>query len=122
MPVGDFSSPARRSPERDAHVRRAGIRTRSEPFAKLRRRHRSRSGPLSRLKGTGAGSRQMMERQSVRGSTIEGDDRAVRLLERDAELDTLSQLWRGALGSRGRLVFLGGEAGAGKTSVASEFA
>jgi DNA-binding CsgD family transcriptional regulator/tetratricopeptide (TPR) repeat protein len=55
------------------------------------------------------------------GTTID-DDRADRLLERDAELDTLSLLWRGALSGRGRLVFLGGEAGAGKTSVAFEFA
>ncbi len=46
----------------------------------------------------------------------------VRLLERDAELAALDSYWSEALAGRGRLVFLGGEGGAGKTSVAFEFA
>jgi predicted ATPase len=45
----------------------------------------------------------------------------VRLLERDPELLALRSFWAEALVGRGRLVFLGGEAGAGKTSVAQEF-
>jgi DNA-binding CsgD family transcriptional regulator/tetratricopeptide (TPR) repeat protein len=49
------------------------------------------------------------------------EPRAGRLLERDAELTALRSFWTDALGGRGRLVFLGGEAGAGKTSVALEF-
>lgn len=44
------------------------------------------------------------------------------LLERDAELAALNSFWRDARSGRGRLVFLGGEGGAGKTSVAVEFA
>jgi predicted ATPase len=44
----------------------------------------------------------------------------VRLLERDAVLKALESLLSDALVGRGRLVFLGGEAGAGKTSVARE--
>lgn len=46
----------------------------------------------------------------------------VRLLERDAELIALGSYWAEALAGRGRLVFLGGEGGAGKTSVGLEFA
>ncbi|MET0695778.1 MAG: AAA family ATPase [Propionibacteriaceae bacterium] len=45
-----------------------------------------------------------------------------RLLERDPELVALRSFWSEALSGRGRLVFLGGEAGAGKTTVAYEFA
>ena len=45
-----------------------------------------------------------------------------RLLERDAPLVTLGSFWAEALAGRGRFVFLGGEGGAGKTSVAVEFA
>ena len=45
----------------------------------------------------------------------------MRLLERDAELTALGSYWAAAQAGRGRLVFLGGEGGAGKTSVALEF-
>jgi DNA-binding CsgD family transcriptional regulator/tetratricopeptide (TPR) repeat protein len=45
----------------------------------------------------------------------------VRLLERDLELGTLGAFWAEARASHGRLVFLGGEAGAGKTSLVSHF-
>ena len=48
--------------------------------------------------------------------------RGVRLLERTAELTALGSYWAEALAGRGRFVFLGGEGGAGKTSVAFEFA
>ena len=44
------------------------------------------------------------------------------LLERDAELAALHSYWTGAVTGRGRLVLLGGEAGAGKTSVMTAFA
>lgn len=47
--------------------------------------------------------------------------RDVGLLERDAELAALGSYWAEALVGRGRLVFLGGEGGAGKTSVGLEF-
>jgi DNA-binding CsgD family transcriptional regulator/tetratricopeptide (TPR) repeat protein len=40
---------------------------------------------------------------------------------RDAEWDVLSEAWRGALAGGRRVVLLGGEAGAGKTRLASEF-
>ncbi len=46
----------------------------------------------------------------------------MRLLERDAELTALGSYWAEALTGRGRFIFLGGEGGAGKTSVAFEFA
>lgn len=46
----------------------------------------------------------------------------MRLLERDLELGTLGALWAEALAGHGRLVFLGGEAGVGKTSLVSHFA
>jgi DNA-binding CsgD family transcriptional regulator/tetratricopeptide (TPR) repeat protein len=44
------------------------------------------------------------------------------LLEREPLLDGLGAYLDEALGGRGRLVFLGGEAGAGKTSLVNEFA
>jgi len=47
--------------------------------------------------------------------------RGVRLLERDAELEALGSYWAEALAGRGRFVFLGGEGGAGKTSLGFEF-
>ena len=50
------------------------------------------------------------------------DARAVRLLERDAQLAGLGAFWADALEGHGRLVFLGGEGGSGKTSVGFEFA
>ncbi len=43
------------------------------------------------------------------------------LLERDEQLDALSSAWADALRRAGSLVFLGGEAGAGKTSVVAAF-
>ncbi len=46
----------------------------------------------------------------------------MQLLERDAELARLAALWHQAAAGDGRLVFLGGEAGAGKTSVVHELA
>ena len=46
----------------------------------------------------------------------------VELLEREAELAALGSYWVEALAGHGRLVFLGGEGGAGKTSVGFEFA
>ncbi len=46
----------------------------------------------------------------------------MRLLERDAELTALSSYWADAAGGHGRLILLGGEGGAGKTSLAQEFA
>ena len=46
---------------------------------------------------------------------------AARLLERDAELAALGSYWAEALTGRGRFVFLGGEGGAGKTSLGLEF-
>jgi predicted ATPase len=46
----------------------------------------------------------------------------VRLLERDAELAELGTYWAEARAGHGRLVFPGGEAGAGKTSVGRELA
>ena len=45
----------------------------------------------------------------------------MRLLERDAELTALGSYWAEALVGRGHFVFLGGEGGAGKSSVAREF-
>jgi DNA-binding CsgD family transcriptional regulator len=45
-----------------------------------------------------------------------------RLLERDAALAELGGLWRRVLRGTGRLVFLRGEAGVGKTSVIARFA
>ncbi|HEY5117619.1 MAG TPA: AAA family ATPase [Nakamurella sp.] len=45
----------------------------------------------------------------------------MRLLERDAELTALGSYWAEALVGRGHFLFLGGEAGAGKSSVAREF-
>lgn len=48
--------------------------------------------------------------------------RGVRLLERDVELAALGSYWAEALAGRGRFVFLGGEGGAGKTSVGFELA
>lgn len=45
----------------------------------------------------------------------------MRLLERDAELTALGSYWAEALVGRGHFVFVGGEAGAGKSSVAREF-
>ena len=47
--------------------------------------------------------------------------RGARLLERDAPLAALGSYWAEALAGRGRLIFLGGEGGAGKTSVGLEF-
>ena len=44
------------------------------------------------------------------------------LLERESELTALGSYWAEVLAGRGRLVFLGGEGGAGKTSVGFEFA
>lgn len=43
------------------------------------------------------------------------------LLERDSHLDALAWWWDEAVAGEGRLVFLGGEAGAGKTSVVRRF-
>jgi DNA-binding CsgD family transcriptional regulator/tetratricopeptide (TPR) repeat protein len=45
----------------------------------------------------------------------------MKLLERSTELDRLTALLRTASGGEGRLVFLGGEAGVGKTSLVREF-
>lgn len=44
------------------------------------------------------------------------------LLERDPLLSALDSYLDEALGGRGRLVFLGGEAGAGKTTLVAAFA
>jgi DNA-binding CsgD family transcriptional regulator/tetratricopeptide (TPR) repeat protein len=46
----------------------------------------------------------------------------VQLLERDLEVASLGTWWNEAQAGHGRLVFLGGEAGAGKTSLVSHFA
>lgn len=46
---------------------------------------------------------------------------AVKLLERSAELDRLSAFLSAARSGEGRLVFVGGEAGAGKTSLVQAF-
>jgi predicted ATPase len=46
----------------------------------------------------------------------------VGLLERDAQLAALRSCWADAVTGRGRFVFVGGESGAGKTSVAFELA
>src|SRR5680860_574914 len=43
------------------------------------------------------------------------------LLERDIVLDELGRLWEEARQGSGRFVFLGGEAGVGKTSVVRAF-
>ncbi len=48
--------------------------------------------------------------------------KGARLLERDAQLAALGAYWAEALAGHGRFVFLGGEGGAGKTSVGFEFA
>ena len=45
----------------------------------------------------------------------------MKLLERSTELDRLTALLRTASGGEGRLVFVGGEAGVGKTSLVREF-
>ena len=43
------------------------------------------------------------------------------LLERSDQLSELERILGGALGGRGRLVFVGGEAGAGKTALLRRF-
>lgn len=43
------------------------------------------------------------------------------LLERESQLSVLAQTWSSARGGAGRLVFLGGEAGSGKTSLSQVF-
>ncbi len=45
----------------------------------------------------------------------------MKLLERSTELDRLTALLRTASGGEGRLIFVGGEAGVGKTSLVREF-
>ncbi|HEV3363288.1 MAG TPA: ATP-binding protein, partial [Acidimicrobiia bacterium] len=44
------------------------------------------------------------------------------LLERDSHLDALAWWWDEAVAGDGRLVFVGGEAGVGKTSLVRRFA
>lgn len=43
------------------------------------------------------------------------------LLERDPQLAALASYWSDACAGNGRLVFLGGEAGSGKTALSLEF-
>src|SRR6476661_6276191 len=68
------------------------------------------------------GDSDLVSRATAKAMATATPGPVMRLLERDAQLATLRSYWAESLAGQGRFVFLGGEGGAGKTSVAFEFA